>query len=62
MPERDLTLYIKDILTSTNRIIEYTENLTLKGFLEDHKTYDAVMRNLQIIMEESIWIKGHSCS
>lgn len=51
MPERDLTLFIKDILTSTHKIIEYTENITLKEFLKDHKTYDAVMRNLQIIGE-----------
>ncbi|MBI3812976.1 MAG: DUF86 domain-containing protein [Nitrospinae bacterium] len=51
MPDRDLTLFVKDIFTSSHKIIGYIENITLNEFLEDHKTYDAVMRNLQIIDE-----------
>lgn len=49
MPERDSLLFIKDIQTSSSRIIKYTKELSRKEFFTDHKTYDAVMRNLQII-------------
>lgn len=51
MPDRDWTLYLHDIHTSSKKIISYTKGLTIRDFLKDHKTYDAVMRNLQIIGE-----------
>ena len=51
MPKRDLSLFLKDIHTSSKKIISYTKNMPLKELLKDDKTYDAVMRNLQIIGE-----------
>lgn len=44
-------LYLDDILTSIERIEEYTKNLSHKDFEDDQKTVDAVVRNLEIIGE-----------
>lgn len=51
MPKRDWTLFLKDIHTHSKRIITYTKDLTALEFFKDRKTYDAVMRNIQIIGE-----------
>lgn len=51
MPERDWTLFLKDIQTHSKKIPLYSEDLSMKEFFKDDKTYDAVMRNIQIIGE-----------
>jgi len=43
--------YLSDIQEAIRRIIAYTENLTADGFMGDHKTQDAVIRNLEVIGE-----------
>lgn len=48
---RSSKLYLNDILKCIDKIQEYTTNLTLDNFTEDHKTQDAVLRNLEIIGE-----------
>ncbi len=50
---RDELLYIEDILKSCESVIEYTSGFTKESFIEDSKTYDAVLWKLQIIGEES---------
>lgn len=51
MPKRDWSLFLQDIHTSSKKIISYTKGISIHDLLKDHKTYDAVMRNLQIIGE-----------
>ena len=48
---RDYLLYLEDILESCGKIERYTEQLSFDQFLEDRKTYDAVVLNLEIIGE-----------
>ncbi|NJM76726.1 MAG: DUF86 domain-containing protein [Acaryochloridaceae cyanobacterium RU_4_10] len=48
---RSLQLYLDDIRTSCTKIQRYTLNMTLTDFVADDRTYDAVVRNLQIIGE-----------
>jgi uncharacterized protein with HEPN domain len=48
---RDEIMFLQDILSSCEKVLAYTENLTLEKLLEDVKTYDAVVRNLEIIGE-----------
>ena len=48
---RDSNLYLEDILESCRKIERFTEQLSFDQFLEDEKTYDAVVRNLEIIGE-----------
>jgi len=48
---RDHRLYLEEMLASSLKVLRYTEGLTLQGFLADERTYDAVLRNLEIIGE-----------
>jgi uncharacterized protein with HEPN domain len=48
---RSLQLYLEDILVSGAKVLRYTQGITCEDFVADEKTYDAVIRNLQIIGE-----------
>ncbi|PZD75458.1 hypothetical protein C1752_00472 [Acaryochloris thomasi RCC1774] len=48
---RSVQLYLEDICASCTKVQRYTLNMTFEGFIEDERTYDAVVRNLQIIGE-----------
>jgi uncharacterized protein with HEPN domain len=47
---RSLQLYLNDICTSCAKVQRYTLNMSLEGFVADDRTYDVVVRNLQIIL------------
>lgn len=48
---RDWILYLEDILASCRKIRQYTKGMNVEEFKVDEKTYDAVVRNLEIIGE-----------
>lgn len=48
---RDSRIYLEDILDATRKITAYTGSLSKSAFLEDEKTIDAVVRNLEVIGE-----------
>jgi uncharacterized protein with HEPN domain len=48
---RDLRLYLTDILISGEKVLRYTEGMNFENFVADDRTFDAVIRNLQIIGE-----------
>ena len=48
---RDAGMYLDDILGSCEKILEYVRGLTREEFVRDTRTYDAVVRNLEIIGE-----------
>lgn len=48
---RDYKVFLEDILEAIRKIREYTEGLSLEAFTADVKTFDAVIRNLEIIGE-----------
>jgi uncharacterized protein with HEPN domain len=48
---RDSRVYLEDILEATRKITVYTAGLSKAAFLEDEKTIDAVVRNLEVIGE-----------
>jgi len=48
---RDWKLYLEDIATSCEKILRFTEGLSMEQLIQDEKTYDAVVRNLEIIGE-----------
>lgn len=48
---RNLQLYLEDILVCATKILRYTQGMNCEEFVADEKTYDAVLRNLQIIGE-----------
>jgi uncharacterized protein with HEPN domain len=52
---RDYKVYLEDIIEAIGKIHSYTSDLSLQTFSSDAKTFDAVIRNLEIIGEA---IKG----
>jgi uncharacterized protein with HEPN domain len=48
---RNPQLYLEDIHTSCTRILRYTAGLSFEQVKQDDRTYDAVLRNLEIIGE-----------
>jgi uncharacterized protein with HEPN domain len=48
---RDYRIYLEDILDATRKVRTYTNDLSKTAFLQDDKTFDAVVRNLEIIGE-----------
>lgn len=53
MRKRNYNLYLKDIVDSIEKIIEYTEKLSFKKFSDNELVIDAVVRNFEIIGEAS---------
>ncbi|MCK5333136.1 MAG: DUF86 domain-containing protein [Candidatus Aenigmarchaeota archaeon] len=49
--KRNLRLFVEDIEESINNIQNFTQNMTLKKFLEDTLVQDAVLRRLEVIGE-----------
>ena len=47
----DYKVFFEDIIQAAQKINEYTESLSFDEFKSDSKTYDAVIRNLEIIGE-----------
>ena len=56
--KRDYIQYLEDIIESINNIEEYVNGFTFNTFIEDKKTIDAVIRNFEIICEDSKNILG----
>jgi uncharacterized protein with HEPN domain len=48
---KDYRLFLEDILDAIEKIGIYTRGLTFPNFTTDTKTFDAVVRNLEIIGE-----------
>jgi uncharacterized protein with HEPN domain len=48
---RDYSLYLIDILESSEKVRDYLADFTFEEFSADGKTIDAVVRNLEIIGE-----------
>ncbi len=48
---RDYKVYLEDILQAIEKIRGYTAGLSFASFQSDSKTFDAVVRNLEIIGE-----------
>ena len=48
---RDVRLYLDDMLEAVTKIRDYTTGMDYDTFINDPKTQDAVVRNLEIIGE-----------
>lgn len=48
---RDEIMYLQDIAQGCEKILRFTDGLTQSELIRDEKTYDAVVRNLEIIGE-----------
>ena len=52
MDERDWKVYINDISKCVNKIIQYTSEFDYEKFINDERTYDAVLRNIEIMEKQ----------
>ncbi|HUT45952.1 MAG TPA: DUF86 domain-containing protein [Sedimentisphaerales bacterium] len=48
---RDEIMYLQDIAESCEKILRFTAGLSQSDLIGDEKTYDAVVRNLEIVGE-----------
>jgi len=48
---RDEIIYLQDIAESCEKILRFTAGLSKSDLIGDEKTYDAVVRNLEIVGE-----------
>ena len=56
---RDYKVYLQDILEAIRKIQNFTKGISKNSFLSDEKTFDAVIRNLEIIGEAIKNIPDH---
>jgi len=50
-PLREWRLYAADMIQFCGRVISYIRNLDQQAFISDRRTYDATLRNLELIGE-----------
>ena len=48
---RDESFYLADIQACWEKVLKYTAGYTLKDLVHDDRTFDAILRNLEIIGE-----------
>lgn len=58
---RQWDFYLKDMINFAERVQHYTEGLDLLSFLADSRTYDATLRNLELIGEAATHIPDEIC-
>jgi uncharacterized protein with HEPN domain len=51
MSKRDWTLFLQDMLDIIGKIGQYTSGMSFQDFLQDSRTQDAVVRNLEVLGE-----------
>lgn len=55
-PGRKWRLYVDDMITFAQKVRAYTQGLSQPEFLADTRTYDATLRNLELIGEAATHI------
>ncbi|GAB1388552.1 MAG: hypothetical protein AMXMBFR78_03980 [Rubrivivax sp.] len=51
MSDRDVRLYVEDMLEFCERALAYSRGFGLDALLQDRMRYDAILRNLELIGE-----------
>jgi hypothetical protein len=54
--DRDSWLYVEDMRTFCERVLEYTRNVERETFAADLMRYDATLRNLELIGEAATYV------
>lgn len=56
---RDWRLYVQDMIEFAERVLSYTEGMDLDSFIADRRTYDASLRNIELIGEAATHVPDH---
>lgn len=54
--QREWRFYLNDMIEFAEKVLTYTKGLNQAGFLENELTYDATLRNLELIGEAATHI------
>ncbi len=54
--ERKWRFYVQDMLRFGERAVSFTDGLDLDGFVADTRTYDATLRNIELMGEAATHI------
>ncbi len=57
---RDWHPYIQDMIAFSQKVLSYTEGLDQEAFIADERTYDATLRNLELIGEAATHIPNEA--
>lgn len=55
---REWRFYVQDMIEFCERVLSYTEDLDQQAFLADRRTYDATLRNLELVGEAATHVPG----
>lgn len=55
---REWRFYLADMIAFCHKVLHYTGGLDRAGFTSDSRTYDATLRNLELIGEAATHIPG----
>ena len=59
MSERNINLLIEDMIQACKNVLEYTKDIDFNSFVNDNKTIDATVRNIQIIGEAAAQVPNN---
>ena len=57
-PSENWRTYVQDMIEFGERVVTYTAGLDQDAFIADTRTYDAVLRNIELIGEAATHIPG----
>ncbi len=55
---REWRFYVRDMLEFGEKVLAYTEGLDQRDFVADQRTYDATLRNIELLGEAATNIPG----
>ena len=58
---REWHLYVQDMIEFCEKVLSYTDGLDQAAFLADVRTYDATLRNLELIGEAATHVPEEVC-
>ena len=58
MPDRDHSVFLRDIVDAIGKIDRYTAGMTYEEFIQNEMAVDAVIRNFEIIGEAASHVPG----
>ena len=56
---RHWVLYIQDMIEFAEKVLAYTEGMDKEAFISEGRTYDATLRNIELIGEAATHVPGH---
>ncbi len=56
---RHWVLYVQDMIEFAEKVLAYTEGMDKEAFILEGRTYDATLRNIELIGEAATHVPGH---